>query len=50
MHDLDLCLLVIACACFAVAACGIPTKRVNIVAVGLLAAFLVPTIALLRAG
>ena len=49
MHTLDLLLLIAACVCFTLATFNVPI-RVNLVALGLLAWVLVPTIAVLRAG
>ena len=49
MHTIDVVLYVIACVCFALAVFNV-ASRVNLVALGLLAWVLVPTIATLRAG
>jgi hypothetical protein len=50
VHTVDLILYVIAAVCFALAAFGVATNRVNLLALGLLAWVLVPLIAVLRAG
>lgn len=46
MNTVNLILLLIAAVCFALAAFGVATQRVNLLALGLLAWVLVPLIAL----
>lgn len=48
MRTLDLVLYLIAAICFALAALGVASSRINLVAAGLFAWVLVPLIALLN--
>jgi hypothetical protein len=49
MTAVDLILLIIAAVCFALAAFGVATPRINLVSLGLLAWVLVPLIAAVQA-